>query len=85
MNSEITLHEYRLAYPNSAGIPTITQRGLIGPIMLRQRRKAVRSARRRAARERILAGGANALAWIWRRLTASAEPLGAPHVRAIRN
>jgi hypothetical protein len=85
MNSEITLHEYRLAYPSSAGIPTITQRGLIGPILLRQHRKDVRSARRRAARERILAAVANALSGIWRKLTASAEPAGAHPVHAIRN
>jgi hypothetical protein len=85
MNFEITLHEYRIAYPNSAGIPTITQRGLIGPIMLRQHRKGVRSARRRVARERFLAGVANALTWIWRKRTASAESAGAHHVHAIRN
>jgi hypothetical protein len=69
MNSEITLHEYRLACPSSAGIPTITQRGLIGPILLRQHRKAVRIVRRRAARERFLTAVASAVLWIWRRKT----------------
>jgi hypothetical protein len=78
MNSAISLHEYRLAWPSSAHIPTITQRGLIEVILLRQHRKAVRSARRRAARERILAGVASALSWVWRKLGAPAKTTS-PH------
>jgi hypothetical protein len=85
MNSAISLHEYRIACPGSARIPTVTQQGLIGPILLRHHRKAVRRARRRAARERILAGVANAFAWIWRKLTASAKPASAHRGHDLRN
>jgi len=63
-----TLREYRLNYPRSAPVPTITQSGLIGPLLERQHRKYVRSLRRRAACERILAGAVKAAIWVWKTL-----------------
>jgi hypothetical protein len=35
-----TLHEYRMLYPDSALIPTLTQSGLLGLLLARQRYKA---------------------------------------------
>jgi hypothetical protein len=85
MKPTISLHEYRLASPNSDRVPTITQMGLIGPILLRQHRKAVRIARRRAARERVLSQIASALIWLWRKVTAPAETAPTYRVHDIRN
>lgn len=65
----ICLHEYHLCYPSAARIPTITQRGLIGPLLEWQRRKAARLASRRAMRGRILVATRSALRWVWRVLT----------------
>ena len=71
MYPEISLHDYRLSYPQTVPIPTITQQGLIGPLLERQRRKAIRAARRKALRKRLLALPAKALARIWRTLNTS--------------
>ena len=54
MNSEITLHEYHVRYPQTAGIPTLVQSGQIGLLLERQRRKEARKARRRARFKRVL-------------------------------
>src|SRR5258707_9100942 len=43
-----TLHEYRTLYPESAPIPTLTQSGLLGLLLDRQRCKAAGLTRRRA-------------------------------------
>ena len=58
MNSEITLHDYHLAYPRTVSVPTITQRGLIRSMLERQRCKADRAARRRATRKQLAARAA---------------------------
>jgi len=63
-----TLHEYRLRYPDSAGIPTLTQSGLLGLILYRQDLKAASLARRRARWRRVCAAPRNAWAGIWRAL-----------------
>jgi len=63
-----TLHEYRLRYPDSAAIPTLTQSGLLGLILYRQDLKAASLARRRATWRRIWAAPRNAWAGIWRAL-----------------
>jgi hypothetical protein len=55
MYSEISLHDYRLSYPNTVPIPTITQRGLIGPLLELQRREALRAARRKTVQKQLLA------------------------------
>jgi hypothetical protein len=71
MYTEISLHDYRLSYPKTAPIPTITQRGLIGSLLELQRRKAIRATRRKAVRKYLLAMPVKALAWIWRILNTS--------------
>ena len=63
-----TLHEYRLRYPDSAAIPTLTQSGLLGLILYRQDLKAASLARRRAMWRRVCAAPRNACAGIWRAL-----------------
>jgi hypothetical protein len=63
-----TLHEYRLRYPDSAAIPTLTQSGLLGLILYRQDLKAATLARRRATWRRVCAAPRNAWAGIWRAL-----------------
>jgi len=52
LNSEITLHEYHLLYPNTAEVPTLVQSGLIDVLLERQRRKSRRKAHRRARLQR---------------------------------
>jgi hypothetical protein len=69
MDRTITsLHEYRLRYPDSAAIPTLTQSGLLGLILYRQDLKAANLARRRAMWRRVCAAPRNACAGIWRAL-----------------
>jgi hypothetical protein len=83
-----SLHEYRLSAPNTDSVPTITQRGLIGPILLREHRKFVRTAQRRATIERLLARLANALRRLWPPSftsgTSARRPPAEPQVRATR-
>ena len=64
-----TVHEYRLRYPDSAAIPTLTQSGLLGLLLHRQDLKEARLARRRAMWSRICAAPRNTCAGIWRALT----------------
>jgi hypothetical protein len=61
----INLHEYRLRYPDSATIPTLTQSGLLGLLLYRQDLKAASLARRRAMWRRVCAGPRNACTSIW--------------------
>jgi hypothetical protein len=69
MDRTITaLHEYRLCYPDSAAIPTLTQSGLLGLLLYRQDLKAASLARRRAMWRRVCAAPRNACAGIWRAL-----------------
>lgn len=63
-----TLHEYRLRYPDTAAIPTLTQSGLLGLILYRQELKAACLARRRAMWRRVCAAPRNACANIRRAL-----------------
>jgi hypothetical protein len=63
-----TLQEYRLRYPDSAAIPTLTQSGLLGMILYRQDLKAASLARRRAMWRRVYTAPRNACAGIWRAL-----------------
>ena len=53
LSSEITLHDYHLLYPQTAGSPTLVQSGLIALLLERQRRKEARKARRRAWLQRV--------------------------------
>ncbi len=69
-----TLHEYRLRYPDTAAIPTLTQSGLLGLILYRQDLKAASLARRRATWRRVCTAPRNAWVGIWRALFTT-EPL----------
>jgi len=64
-----TLHEYRLRYPDTAAIPTLTQSGLLGLLLARQDLKAANLARRRAMWRRIFSAPRNTCAGIRRVLT----------------
>ena len=63
-----TLHEYRLRYPDSAAIPTLTQSGLLGLILYRRDLKAASLARRSAIWRRVCAAPRRTCAGIWRAL-----------------
>jgi len=69
-----TLHEYRILYPDSAAIPTLTQSGLLGLLLDRQRYKAANLARRQARWKSICATPRNVCIGIWRALTAADLP-----------
>src|SRR5436190_13375147 len=64
MSSTMSLHEYRLAYPFTAPIPTLTQRRLIGPLLERRQRKLNQAMRRKALRQRIVARLLSALSCV---------------------
>jgi len=64
-----TLHEYRMRYPDSAAIPTLTQSGLLGLLLDRQRHKAANLARRRAMWRSVCAAPRKVFVAIWRALT----------------
>jgi hypothetical protein len=64
-----TLHEYRMLYPDTAGIPTLTRSGLLGLLLERQRHKAASLARSQARWKSISAMPPNVCAGIWRALT----------------
>ena len=66
-----TIHEYRLRYPDTAAVPTLTQSGLLGLLLAVQDRKAAEAARRRAMWKRIWGTPANACGNIWRACTAA--------------
>jgi hypothetical protein len=66
-----TLHEYRLRYPDTAAVPTLTQSGLLGLLLAAQDRKAAELAKRRAMWKRIWGTQANACGTIWRAFTAA--------------
>jgi hypothetical protein len=63
-----TLHEYRTLYPDSAAIPTLTQSGLLGLLLDRQRYKAANLARRQARWKSICTTPRNLCVGIWRAL-----------------
>ena len=74
-----TIHEYRLRYPDTAAVPTLTQSGLLGLLLAAQDRKAAEAAKRRAMWKRISGAPAKACGNIWRALTsAEFHPANAP-------
>ena len=75
-----TLHEYRLRYPDTAAIPTLTQSGLLGLLLARQDLKAASLARRRAMWKRVFSAPRNACAGIWRVLITPELRHSADHV-----
>jgi hypothetical protein len=66
-----TLHEYRMLYPDSALIPTLTQSGLLGLLLARQRYKVADLARRRARWKSVCAIPRKLFVGIWQALTAA--------------
>jgi K+-sensing histidine kinase KdpD len=66
-----TLRGYRARYPHTA-ISTLTQSGLIGQLLDRQRRRAAKPARRHARWRSIYAAPRRAFVGIWRALTVAA-------------
>jgi hypothetical protein len=78
-----TLHEYRLKYPDSAAVPTLTQSGLVGLILYRQDLRAARLARRRAIWRRVCAAPRRACAGIWRALITPQLRRSANHIEVV--
>ncbi|HEY4814198.1 MAG TPA: hypothetical protein VIH58_05940 [Chthoniobacterales bacterium] len=64
-----TVHEYRLRYPDTAAIPTLTQSGALGFLLAVQDKKAAMRARRRAMWQRVWSGPNNAWCGMWRALS----------------
>ena len=81
--SIISLHEYRLRYPDSAEIPTLTQSGFVGLLLERQRCKATKLARRRARWRSMFAALRNLRTGIWRVLAIPELRRSAPHAEVI--
>ena len=54
MNPSSSLHDYRLAYPRTAAVPTLSQSGLLRLALEREQAKAARMEERRARRSRYL-------------------------------
>jgi hypothetical protein len=79
----IDLHEYRLRYPDSAQIPTLTQSGFLGLLLERQRYKAAKLARRRARWRSVFAVPRNLCAGIWRALAISELRRPAPRTEVV--
>jgi hypothetical protein len=67
-----TVHEYRLRYPDTAPIPTLTQSGLLGLLLAAQDRKAAKLARRKAMWKRLCDTPRNACIYVWRTLIEAA-------------
>jgi hypothetical protein len=79
----INLHEYRLRYPDSAQIPTLTQSGFLGLLLERQRYKAAKLARRRARWRSLFAVPRNLCVGIWRALAISELRRPAPRTEVV--
>jgi hypothetical protein len=79
----INLHEYRLRYPDSAAIPTLTQSGVIGLLLERQRYKAAKLARRRARWRSLFAAPRKLCVGIWRAAAIPELRRSAPHTEVV--
>lgn len=74
MNTPISLNDYRWQFPNTARVPTLTQRGLVGGMLERHERRAARRAWRRAMLSRILGWPLDGAAWLWHWATTPPTP-----------
>jgi hypothetical protein len=82
----ITLSEYRVTYPESAAMPTISQRGVLRQILERQQKRHEALVRRRAMRARILEVAAEVAAWLRNALSHPASgAIGEPVPLPVRN
>jgi hypothetical protein len=68
MKPYLTVEDYRMRYPNTASIPTITQRGLLGGVLMRHEHRMARRAHRRAVIGWVLELPFRAVASVWRAL-----------------
>ncbi len=59
-----TLSEYRSHYPSTAPVPTLTQMGMLGPLLERHDYKIWQGLRRRATREKMWSIAVDVLAWL---------------------
>jgi hypothetical protein len=66
-----TVHEYRLRYPDTAAIPTLTQSGALGYLLAVHDKRVAMRAKRRAMWQRVWSGPSNAWCGVWRALTAT--------------
>jgi hypothetical protein len=75
----ISLHEYRMRYPGSAAIPTLTQSGFLGLLLERQRLRAKRLLRRHAKWQLFRA--APRIAWVrfWQAFAGPSLSSPSPH------
>ena len=62
----ISLHEYRERYPGTASIPTLTQLGLIWPLLERRLKRSARREKRRAIRQKVIQVFIQHFAELWR-------------------
>jgi hypothetical protein len=69
-----TLHEYRLDYPRTASVATLTQSSMLWSLLERQRELAYARYRRGVQRRKILASIRYALAHPWRALSGNYYP-----------
>lgn len=62
-----TLHDYRLAHPRTAEVPTMTQGLWLGAVLASRQRRLAREARRRALVRQVLSAPGRALTatWTW--------------------
>jgi hypothetical protein len=65
----VGLREYWMTTPGVASLSTLTQSGLIGQLLERERRKALRIARRRAFYRKVAIAIEQAIVWSWRTFT----------------
>ncbi|HEY0792458.1 MAG TPA: hypothetical protein VGD78_15450 [Chthoniobacterales bacterium] len=71
MDSPISLQAYRERYPYAASVPTLTQLGVIGPLLERLRQRDARQERHRAFRQRLSRAIAHPFGWAGHRLRES--------------
>jgi len=83
MKTSMSLNEYRWQYPNTAFVPTLSQRGLIGEILQQHEKRMARRAWRRRVFYRIVESPVDAVAWLWHLATAPAAPT-APNPTMVR-
>ncbi len=75
MNQYHTLEDYRLRYPNTASVPTITQRGLVGELLDRHERRGARRIRRRAVWQHVMGLPIQGVLWMWKAVTTTPAPV----------
>ena len=78
MDSPISLQAYRERYPYAASVPTLTQLGVVGPLLERLRQNSARKQRRRILCQQLSRAVARPIVWVGHCLR---EPSAVPLVR----